>query len=124
MDVEPMRDYCTVTECRSAENDLEHASHDNGDRLSVIVFYDRPLDAVALDEALFSLAIQDHEHLEVILVLPDCGRAFHQQAERAILAQPWPSSTRVLVVSVAVRVSEMISANLLNAGMMHATGRY
>ncbi|HEY7428017.1 MAG TPA: hypothetical protein VH682_27535, partial [Gemmataceae bacterium] len=124
MDVEPLRDHCTVTECRSAEVGLEDASREDDDRLSVVVFYDRPFDAVALDEALFSLAIQDHEHLEVVLVLPDCGRAFHQQAERAVLAQPWPSPTRALVVSVAVRVSAMISANLLNVGVQHATGRY
>lgn len=123
MDDESLSDLCTVSEFFLGD-ESDEVSPNSGDRLSVVVIFDRPFDAIALDEALFSLAIQDYENLEVVLVLPDCGTIFHEQAECAILAQSWSSSTQARVVSVVGRTSEMISASLLNAGMEQATGRY
>jgi hypothetical protein len=92
--------------------------------LSVVLLYDQPCDARALDEALFSLAIQDHTPLEVVVALPACGRTLPRQVEQAVQAQPWPEQTRAWIVSVPTRTSPQISADLINAGLLCATGRY
>jgi hypothetical protein len=124
MDLERLRDRCVVTDLRVSEVNTEEALEAGDDRLSVVVCYDYPFDAIALDEALFSLAVQDHEPIEVVLVLPECGRAFRQRTEAAILAQPWPDQARSRVVSVSTPTCRTISAELLNAGSLYATGRY
>ncbi len=92
--------------------------------LSVIVVFDYPFALEALDEALFSLAVQDWEQLEVILVLPDCGRELHRDLEAAILVHAWPPTAQAIVVSVATRSERALSADLLTAGITQATGRY
>ena len=80
-------------------------------RLSVVLLYDQPCDARSLDEALFSLAIQDHTPIEVVVVLPACGRTLPRRIEQAMQAQPWPEQTRAQIVSVPTRTSPQISAS-------------
>jgi len=92
--------------------------------LSVIMLFDHPLDFAALDEALFSLAVQDWERIEVIIALPDCGPDMHRGAEETARAQSWPEAAGVKVVSVATPLGRALSADLLNAGLAHASGRY
>ena len=121
MNLERLADRCVVTDLRVADGGADEAGDD---LLSVVLCYDYPFDTVALDEALFSLAVQEHERLEVLLVLPECGHALRRRAEAAVLAQPWPDRARARVVSVSTRVSRTISADLVNAGALHAAGRY
>jgi hypothetical protein len=124
MDLEWLRGRCVVTDLRVSEANLDKPQESGDNRLSVVLCYDHPFDAVALDESLFSLAAQEHEHLEVVLVMPECGRTFHECAEAAILSQPWPDQARARVVSVSTRACRTISAELLNAGLLHSTGQY
>lgn len=121
MDVRHFQKSCTSISCRLTDDNL---TADSDRLLSVVLLYDQPCDTRALDEALFSLAIQDHTPLEVVVALPACGRALPRQIEQAVQCQPWPEQTRAQIVSAPARTSPQISADLVNAGLLHATGRY
>ena len=92
--------------------------------LSVVVLCDHPFDPKPLGEALFSLAVQDYKHLDVILVCPVLGYKLRSVAEVTLGAQPWPSGTRLRLVEVEAFSNPTASGHLLNAGIRHATGRY
>jgi hypothetical protein len=110
---------CVTTECSLI------GQPDAADNvLSVIVLFDHPFDTVSLDEVLFDLAVQDYKNLDIVVMLPTAGPELHRCVEKAVLAQPWPSRTRLRVTSVSTRVSRTISAHLVNAGLGQATGRY
>jgi hypothetical protein len=113
-----------IPPCRTTECGFTRSAAADALVLTVVVLFDRPFDSVALDELLFSLAVQDHEALDIIVALPDTGREFHRNTESALLAQPWPMWTRLRVMSVTARASQTISAHLVNAGLKQASGRY
>jgi hypothetical protein len=92
--------------------------------LSVIVLFDHPFDVRSLDEALFSLAVQDHKNLDIVVVLPDAGAELHRRVENAVRTQPWPALTRLRVTSVSTRACQTVSPYLVNAGLRQASGRY
>jgi hypothetical protein len=101
-----------------------HNASNTDDLLSVIVLFDYPFELAALDEALFSLAVQEHENLDIIVVLPRTGPQLHDRVAGQLRAQPWPITTRLRVVTVNTRSSRMVSPYLLNAGLNQAAGRY
>lgn len=111
--------HCVILECGSSAS---RSAAD--DRLSVIVIFDDPFDGTALDEALFSLAIQDHTALDVIVVLPDSGPELPHRVRSTLQAQPWPDEVRLRVAAVRAPSTRTVSAHLLNAGLSHAAGRY
>ena len=92
--------------------------------LSVVILFDYPFDVQALDEALFSVAVQDWDRIEVVVALPDVGLQPRRDVEAAILSQHWPAMTPWKIVSVSAPSQRTISANLMSAGLFHATGRY
>ncbi|WP_158932632.1 glycosyltransferase family A protein [Acidisphaera sp. S103] len=110
--------------CRVSEIDCPRSLHEVDDVLSVIVLFDTPFDLTSLDEALFSIAAQDHEYLDVILVTPDLGSSHLARLEEVAKLQPWPDHTTIRVVSVPAAVSRSISPCLVNAGLRRAAGRY
>jgi hypothetical protein len=117
MDRDHLNARCVVTDCLSG-------GADRPDRLAAVVVFDQPFDAVALDEAVFSLSAQDHEPLEVVVVLPTTGPTYHRRAEEIVRGQSWPDDVSARVVSVPTRSDRLISADLLNAGLDHSTARY
>ena len=94
------------------------------DLLSVVVLFDHPFDTKSASNALFSVAAQDHEHLDVVLVLPDLGSKFRGVMIDTLCAQPWPAGTRLRLTEVKALSSRTISGYLMNAGLCHAVGRY
>jgi len=92
--------------------------------LSVVVIFDYPSCDTALDEALFSLAAQDHESLDVIVVTPDAGRYRRDQVASVVSAQPWSVKTRARVISVLTCAKKSISGDLVNVGLMSGRGKY
>jgi hypothetical protein len=94
------------------------------DGLSVVVLFDHPFDTKSASEALFSVAVQDHEHLDVLLVLPDLGSKFRGVMMDTLCAQPWPAGTRLRLTELKALSSRNISGYLMNAGLCHAVGRY
>jgi hypothetical protein len=113
------RSRCVVAECRT-----ELPSADSDGCLSVVLIFDHPSSDTALDEALFSLAAQDHENLDIIVVTPDAGRYRRNQIAGLVSAQPWSITTRARVVSVFTHSQKSISGDLVNAGLTHGAGRY
>jgi hypothetical protein len=119
VDFEYLQSRCINAECVTAKSSV------GTDRcLSVVVIFDHPSCDTALDEALFSLAAQDHECLDVIVVTPDAGRYRRDQIVGLVSAQPWPIGTRARVVSVLTHSQKSISGDLVNAGLMSGHGRY
>ena len=116
---------CSINDGTGRPDDLPSGSAGDGDGLfSAIILFDYPFDGQALDEALFCLAVQDRDPIEVIVALPDCGPEVHRGVEAAVEAQPWPATAVRKIVSVSAPSERTISANLINAGLSHATGRY
>lgn len=103
--------------------DINAKFHDNS-RLSVIVRFHQAERLPFLEEALFSLAIQDWDALEVIVVLQNGTAELRQQVEAIIENQPWPESTRYQIITVQVGEGVDGRSALLNRGIRHATGRY
>ena len=119
MDFEFLQSRCITIECATA-----NPSIGTDQCLSAVVIFDYPSCDTALDEALFSLAAQDHECLDIVVVTPDAGRYRRDQILNCVSAQPWPPKTRARVVSVLTRARKSISGDLVNAGLMSGTGRY
>jgi hypothetical protein len=127
MDDDILCTHCSVAEGDEQRGALPSGSEEGGDGerlLSVIVLFDYPFDAQALDEALFGLAVQDWDPIEVVVTLPDCGPDVHRDVEAAVRAQPWPARGGWRIVSVSAPSQRTLSAHLINAGLSHATGRY
>lgn len=112
-----LRQRWTTSECAEPAADAHET-------LSVVVLFDRPGDFTALDEALFSVAVQDHEALDVIVAVADAGPRYHRRVETVAVAQPWPPGTRLRVSSVATPARPVVSGDLVNAGLWQAAGRY
>ncbi len=116
--------FCSIVDDIGQRDGLPSESEGDLDRLlSVIVLFDYPFDFPVLDEALFSLAVQDWDRIEVVLALPDCGFGVHREVEAAILAQSWPPMSSRKIVSVSTLSERTLSANLINAGLSYATGQ-
>jgi hypothetical protein len=62
--------------------------------LSVVVRAGRFAESAALDETLFSLAIQDWHDLELVVVLEEDGDELARAVATAVEAQPWPDAAR------------------------------
>lgn len=93
-------------------------------RVSVIVRFHDVARASMLDEALFSLALQDVSDLEVVLALQRPDVEARETVERLALGQPWTAGARVVTLPVPVESDRDGRARLLNAGLARATGRY
>jgi hypothetical protein len=92
--------------------------------LSVVVLFDYPFDTKSASDALFSVAVQEHVHLDVVLVLPALGFKFRGVMMNTLRAQPWPPGTRLRLTEVKALSSRSVSGYLMNAGMCQAEGRY
>ncbi len=93
-------------------------------RVSVIVRFADPARLPLLDEALFSLALQDHPDLEVVLVLHARAAPALAEARALLEGQPWgPGATR-RALAADVPPAADARARLLDLGLEAATGRY
>lgn len=93
-------------------------------RLSVIVRFHKEERLPFLEEAVFSLAIQDWDDLEVIVMLQNGTEKLRLAVEAIIKNQPWPDAPchKILIVPVGEGVDGR--SVLLNQGIKHASGRY
>lgn len=92
--------------------------------LSVIIRFHQAERLPFLQEAIFSLAIQDWHDIETIVVLQNGTEELRSTVVDIIASQPWPAPPRyqVLVVPVAQGVDGR--STLLNRGIARAAGRY
>ncbi|MBA2735012.1 MAG: glycosyltransferase family 2 protein [Acidobacteria bacterium] len=93
-------------------------------RLSVVVRFHKEERLPFLEEAVFSLAIQDWDDLEVIVVLQNGTDELQRAVESLIHQQPWPDSPQYKIVTVPITEGVDGRSTLLNHGIKHATGRF
>lgn len=101
-----------------------NASINDNTRLSVVVRFHNEERLPFLDEAVFSLAIQDWDEIEVIIALQNGTEKLRQAVEAIINNQPWPQAPRYKIITVPVAEGVDGRSALLNQGIKHATGRY
>ena len=101
-----------------------HISISDNTRLSVVVRFHKEERLPFLDEAVFSLAIQDWDDIEVIIVLQNGSDRLRQAVEGLIHQQPWPGSPQYKIVIVPIAEGVDGRSTLLNEGIKHSTGRF
>ena len=92
--------------------------------LSVVVRFHRRERLNFLEEAIFSLAIQNWSDLEPIIVLQNGTDDLKQAILDMLEHQPWRVSPKYKIVTVQVPEGEDGRSILLNRGIETATGRY
>ncbi len=92
--------------------------------LSVIIRSSDPTRLPFLDQALFSLATQGWDALDILITLQNPEPDFQAEVARLAAGMPWPAATRWRVLPVAVPTGLDGRAWLLNEGVSHAAGRY
>ena len=104
-------------------HDNDSTTQDNG-TLSVIVRFHQEERLPFLEEAVFSLAIQDWDDLEVIVVLQNGTEQLRQSVESIVNGQPWPGAPRYEIINVQIAEGVDGRSALLNRGIERAAGRY
>jgi glycosyltransferase involved in cell wall biosynthesis len=120
-----MKDVFEAPENVAAKANLNARSFDPANRtLSVILRCHRQDRLPLLDEALFSLAVQDWPAVEPVIVLQNGTESFKQAVAELIERFPWPDrpSYQILLVEIPPGVDGR--STLLTRGMEAARGRY
>lgn len=93
-------------------------------KLSVIIRFHRAERLRFLDEALFSLAIQDWDDLETIVVIQNPTAEVNSAVLAAMQSQPWPNPPNYKILSCEIPDGVDGRSSLLNHGINNASGRY
>lgn len=112
----------------NANLEVEGQSQENlyeGNRtLSVIMRCHKKERLRFLEEALFSLAIQYWQDIEVIILLQNGSAEFRRSVLQMISNQPWDGTPQYQVIVVEVPAGTDGRSTLLNHGIERAAGRY
>jgi glycosyltransferase involved in cell wall biosynthesis len=92
--------------------------------LSVIVRFHQRERLNFLEEAIFSLALQNWSDLEPIIVLQNGNDELHRSISDMLDHQPWRVSPKYKIVNVQIPEGTDGRSILLNRGIEAATGRY
>lgn len=92
--------------------------------LSVIIRFHNKERLAFLEEAIFSLAIQDWRDIEVVVVLQNGTEELKQTIADIINRQPWLQTPRYKILLVPIPPGVDGRSTLLNQGMENAAGRY
>ncbi len=99
-------------------------SNQENSTLSVIIRCHKEERLPFLDEALFSLALQEWTDLEVIIVLQNGTKAFKNTINGLIKKQPFHQNCRFQIQIVKIPMGVDGRSSLLNHGIKASTGRY
>ncbi len=77
-----------------------------------------------LEEAIFSISIQDYDDVEVCVVIQNGDEEFAQMVEEIIFKQPWRSDPKYMICPVKFKDNEDHRSSLLNHGFENASGRF
>lgn len=94
------------------------------DTLSVIIRCYKPERLPFLEEAIFSLSIQEWTELEIVVVIQDGTDEFVQSIREIIDHQPWQKEPKVKVHTIQFEPGIDGRSTLLNYGITHSIGRY
>ncbi|MGI9067942.1 MAG: glycosyltransferase family 2 protein [Pyrinomonadaceae bacterium] len=92
--------------------------------LSVIIRFHTEDRLAFLEEAIFSLAIQEWVDLEILVVLQNGTEDLRQAVAEIVNHQPWPVGPQHKIITVDIPGNIDGRSTLLNRGIEHATGRY
>lgn len=110
----------TKTKFDSSLNNSEFKN----DNLSVIIRSHKKERMSFLDEALFSLAIQFWQKIEIIVVLQNGTVEFKTAVSELIKNQPFPENFKFQIHTVTIPAGVDGRSSLLTCGIKYATGRY
>lgn len=108
----------------AASSSLQDASPWNNATLSVIIRSHAPERLPMLEEAIFSLALQDWRDLELVIALQNAGEEFAEAVERLMHRQPWATMPKYQIVALHVPAGVDARSALMNLGIEQAAGRY
>ncbi len=103
---------------------IQEDLYEENKTLSVVIRCHKKERLKFLEEALFSLAIQYWENIEVIIVLQNGSEEFRQSVSEMAANQPWPGNPQFKVLTVKIPAGMDGRSTLLNHGMKNADGRY
>lgn len=92
--------------------------------LSVLIRFHQKERMVFLEEAIFSLAIQDWQDIEVVVVIQNGTEELKHAVIDIINRQPWHLQPKYQILPVPIPPGVDGRSTLLNQGMMYAGGRY
>jgi len=92
--------------------------------LSTIIRFHKKERMPFLEEALFSLAIQDWHDIEPIIVLQNGTEELRDTVAGIIDRQPWAKAPRHKILSISIPAGMDGRSTLMNYGIKSATGRY
>lgn len=104
--------------------ELAAAPDDVNKTLSVIIRFHNKERLVFLEEAIFSLAIQDWHDIEILLVIQNGTDELKHAVVDIINRQPWLSQPRYKILLIPIPQGVDGRSTLLNQGIMNACGRY
>lgn len=103
---------------------LPDLDHECSERLSVIVRFCEGNNIRFLDEALFSLAIQKWDDLEVVVTVQNGSEATMSEVEQIVKNQPWSETVTQKVLGAYFPIGYDGRSSLLNLGLQASSGRY
>ena len=97
---------------------------ESNNTLSVIIRFHQQERLAFLEEAIFSLAIQDWHDIEVMVVLQNGTDKLKQTVVDIINRQPWPRQPKYQILLVPIPPGVDGRSTLINRGIANAAGRY
>lgn len=92
--------------------------------LSVIIRFHQAERLPFLEEAIFSLAIQDYSDLETVVVLQNGTNEIERAVREILNHQPWPHAPHYQIINISIPDKVDGRSTLLNRGIAGAKGRY
>ncbi len=92
--------------------------------LSIVMRFHAGADAALLDEALFSLSLQEYDDLELILAVQNPSPELLAKIERLVADQPWRSAPAVQLLPIEIPPGVDGRSELMNRGIFVSRGRY
>lgn len=99
-------------------------SFKNNETLSVIMRCHSKERMDFLEEAIFSIAIQEYDDVEICVVIQNGDEEFSQNVEDIILNQPWRDEPKYIICPVKFKDNKDRRSSLLNHGFENASGRF
>lgn len=111
------------TKVKAKEQEIAINQYENG-VLSIIVRCHRPERLPFLEEAMFSLSIQEWVDIEVVVVVQNGTDEFVEKIKEIIHHQPWQKEPKYQIHSIQFEDGFDGRSSLLNYGINYSIGRY
>lgn len=103
---------------------IETKSYEDNETLSVIIRCHQRERLPFLEEAIFSLSIQDWTDLQIIVVIQNGDDNYVRDVREIILHQPWREDPKFIIRTVEFKRGLDGRSALLNHGIKYSSGRF